>query len=266
MPPNSTARVIVNKTLLSLGYMSIATDELYAKGIVDEFGDIKAGLDKYQQQAVTNLDMFHQELALVCNKPFMTKSFQLTTVANKADYVLNQAIIEGLKPNSFFNITAGGIGNGITVISYEKYMQSYARPDTVPVGVPWMLVPLPNKDDDLTQIKLVPTPDQAYVIEGSCRHVVPPIKSGSDRVSFPYRYEQALIKKLEEVLETKVNEGREHSARAYAEQFVAEMMRDATGASEEIQPVDLGFRLYRGGNRNSTRDYNPLTDTVPPYP
>jgi hypothetical protein len=273
--PNSTARAVANKALVALGHIPIATDDLYATGVMDSAGNLNTQLDKYQQQAVTFLDIFHQTLSLVMNKPFMYRRFQLQTNpaptttldATNGDYVLNNVIIEGLRANSFFNVTYGaGPGNPIHVIPYEQYNQMYARPDIVPIGTPLWLVPLPDDGSGNTRVRIVPTPDQVYVIEGQCRYLVPSIKKGTDQIAFPYRYEAPLIFKLMEVMETRLNEGREASVRMYAEQFVAEMIRDASGAEEEVDRQDLGFTLWGGWRRDSARDYNPATDVVSPYP
>jgi len=254
MATRSTARAIVNKALVGLGFIPIATDALYATGIIDHFGNLTSSLDKYQQQAVVFFDIFHQALSMVMNKPFMYRRFRIQTVGPDANgnttpiYTIQQTIIEGLRPNSFFNVTNGaGPGNMLTVTTYEEYNRMWARPDMVP-------------------IRLCPTPDQVYTIEGQCRFVVPTIKAGTDLCAFPYRYEHALIMKLIEVMEGRVNEGRESIVREYAEQFVAEVLRDSAGADEEIDRVDVGFRLYGRGNRISTRDYNPSTDVPGAYP
>lgn len=278
MQQNSTARAIVNKTLLAMGYISIATDAAYATGIVDQFGNLPGGLDKYQQQAVIYLDIFQQALSLVFNKPKFFRKFNFSTVAptvanplGTQDYTLRQATIEGFKPNSFFNVTTGaGLGNKIRVVPYDQYNQAYARPDLVPIGAPVWLVPLPESIDgpsDSCKVRLVPTPDQVYTIEGQTKIIVPPIMAGSDRVVFPYQYEQALIMKLKEIMETGTNEGRDASARSYAEQFWAEVFRDSNGADEEVDMIDTGIRLWTTrGRGDSARDYNPVTDTVVPYP
>jgi len=275
MATRSTARAIVNKALVGLGFIPIATDALYATGIIDHFGNLTSSLDKYQQQAVVFFDIFHQALSMVMNKPFMYRRFRIQTVGPDANgnttpiYTIQQTIIEGLRPNSFFNVTNGaGPGNMLTVTTYEEYNRMWARPDMVPIGTPYILVPIPTDqiNDDSCQIRLCPTPDQVYTIEGQCRFVVPTIKAGTDLCAFPYRYEHALIMKLIEVMEGRVNEGRESIVREYAEQFVAEVLRDSAGADEEIDRVDVGFRLYGRGNRISTRDYNPSTDVPGAYP
>ncbi len=279
--PNSTARAIVNKALIGMGTANpIATDSLYATGIVDQFGNISSSLDKYQQQAVTFLDMLQQSLALIMNKPFMFRRFQITTQAPNSVtgigvpfYTIKNTIVEGFRANSFFNVTYGaGPGNPLHVIPYEQFNHMYARPDIVPIGTPLWVVPIPNDIASCAAgtgdcvVRLVPTPDQVYTIEGQCRMVVPPIKSGSDQVAIPYNYEQALIFKLMEVMEGRLNEGREMNMRAYAEQFLAEVLRDSSGAEEEVDRQDVGFTLWGGWKRDSARDYNPATDVVTPYP
>lgn len=268
----TTARGIVNKALTIMGYLPIATDVLYNTGIIDAFGNLNSQLDKYQQQGVTLYDIFQQTLCLVMNKAFMWRRFQITTVAPNAlgvgvpDYVINDVIIEGLRANSFFNVTFGaGPGNPLRVIPYQQFMEMYARLDIVPIGTPEFVVPIVEDGSDICRLKLVPTPDQVYTIEGQCRYQVPPVAKGSDLCAFPYRYEHPLVMKLVEVLETRVNEGREGAAKAYADQFIAEMTRDASGADEEIDQQDLGFSLW-GGRGDSCRDYNPSTDVVPQYP
>lgn len=281
-PPNSTCRAIVNKTLVGMGFLPIATDALYATGIIDQFGNLNTQLDKYQQQAVTLLDVFHQALTMVMNKPFMFRQFQITTVEPNdnsgytgagnlgpgvSDFVINNVIIEGFRANSFFNVTYGaGPGNPIHVIPYQQYLEMYARPDIVPIGSPMWLVPLPDDGSGNCRVRIVPVPDQVYTIEGQCRMIVPPIKAGTDRCAFPYRFEHALVMKLMEVLESRLNEGREGTVRMYAEQFISEVLREATGAEEETDRIDMGFTLWGGRRRDSAMDYNPATDSVPQYP
>ena len=275
MQPNSTARTIVNVALTGLGVaLPIVSDVAYTLGIVSLPSYVSASdpNDKYQSQAITWLDLVHRQLGLTMNKPEFYRRFKFTTAANQSQYTLNNQIVEGFRPNSFFNVTyAAGPGNQLGVIPYERMMQMYARPDTIPIGTPLWLVPIPKDgtEHDGSQspvVQLVPTPDQAYVIEGQCRLIVQPIKSGADQVAFPYFHEHALIMKLIEMLEGRLDEGRDQSARMYAEQFVAEVLRDATGAEEEVDRIDIGFSLYGRESRNSARDYNALTDTVTQWP
>ena len=263
------ARGIVNKALLILGQMTIVSDTLFNTGIMDSEGNLATRLDKYQQQAVTIYDVFHSALAMTMNKPFMYRRFCFSTLAGRREYTLNNVIFEGLRANSFFNITAGGGGDPIRVFPYQRYNEMYADENTIPLGRPFYLFPVPDgvydSDPDECKILLAPTPDQAYKIEGQCRFLVEPLKDATDPCCFPYRYEHALVMKLVEVMETRMNEGREGSIHVYAEQFIEEVLRDACGAHEEIDAYDPGLRLY-GGGYETRRDYNPLTDVPGAYP
>lgn len=272
MTSRTTARGIVNRALILLGHIQISTDALFDTGILDYQGNMTTRLDKYQQQGVTAYETFHNQLAMTMNKPFMFRRFVISTAApNSAGtgfpiYTIKDAVFEALKADSFFNITYGsGPGNRIGVIPEEQFNEMYARADLVPIGAPLYLCKVVEDGSDICKVRLIPTPDQVYQIEGQVRYTVPEFKSGSQLCVFPRHYQHGLIMKLVEFLETRVNEGREGTIRAYAEQFIDEIIRDATGADEEVDRLDMGFRLY-GGRGSSVRDYNPATDAAGPYP
>jgi len=271
----STARAIVNRALLGLGNgQPIATDAIFNNGVMDLQGNISlSGLDKYQSQAIIFYSLILNSLGLVMSKRQFWRKYQFQTSAPDAttgdpvpQYTLENGLIEGFRANSVFNVTYGaGPGNRLHVVPYQNFLESYARPDIIPIGTPMWLVPLPADDSGNVVVQLVPSPDQVYTIEYQCRLIVPPLKTGADMCPFPYHHEHALVFKLIEYLETRVNEGREQGMRQYAEQFIAEMMRDAAGADEENDRIDMGMRLY-GNYRESARDYNPETDVPAAYP
>ncbi|MBX9771930.1 MAG: hypothetical protein K2X29_11190 [Candidatus Obscuribacterales bacterium] len=256
----------MNKALIILGKSHIASDTLFNSGIIDADGNLTTKLDKYQQQTVTTYDIFHSAFAMTMNKPFMYRRFQFNTQIGVAKYKLDSLIFEGLRANSFFNVTVGGGGNRISVLPYEKYNEMYADPNTVPTGRPFYLFPFPADGSDECEIILSPLPDQVYVIEGQSRFLVEPLKEGSDPCAFPFQYEHMLLMKIVEFMEGRLNEGREVSIHQFAEQFIGEVLRDACGAVEEVDAFDPGLRLYGGGYCDSARDYNPLTDAAGPYP
>lgn len=271
---NSTVWAIANKALLGMGLVPISSAAQYTSGIptLSGYSPIN-GLDKYQQQCIVWLDILQSAVGLVMTKRFMWRKFQITTANNAASqtlvnvYQINNVVIEGFRANSIFNVTYGaGPGNPLYVVPYETFMRMFARPDLIPIGTPLWLVPLPDDGSGNCLVQLVPTPDQTYTIEGQCRLVVPRIVSGNDLCIFPYMYEHALVAKLIELLETRVDEGRDMTARAYAEQWIAEVIRDAGGADEEQDQIDLGFKLWNRWRSESARDYNPTTDVAPPYP
>lgn len=263
----SSALYIANQALVGSGFMPIASAAQFALGLGAVPGGTQGNsLDKYQQVAVTFLNLLGKAQGLVFNKRALWRRFQITTVANQPQYKINNQIIEGFRANSFFNVTVGGAGNMLHVWTYQDFMMQNARPDVIPFGTPLAVVPIPEDGSGNCVIQLWPTPDQAYIIEGQSRLLVPDLVDGNSFVFLPKHYEHALIFRLIELLETKTNEGKEASARLYAQQFWDEVYRDASGADEEIEPTDPGFRLWGNWRRETARDYNPVTDVPGPYP
>jgi hypothetical protein len=209
-------------------------------------------------------------MAAIMNKRFMWRDFQFITsgpIPLVPTYKIPNIIVEGFRANSIFNVTFGaGPGNRIEVITKQQYMEMYARPDIVPIGTPLWLVPETDDGSGKITVRLVPTPDQAYTIQGTTRLLVQPLTAGTDQIVFPYYYEHPLVLKTMQVLEGAVDEGRETSMQVLAEQFLGEVLRDSTGADEETAQIDFGFSLWSRWRSEGNRDYNPATDTVPPYP
>ncbi len=258
---------------MALGLTPIPNIATFNNGIPTASGYSGVGLDKYQQQVISWLDIVQRVAGLTFNKRAMWRRFQFTTANNGAnatmisDYVLNNVTIEGFRANSFWNVTYGaGPGNAITVIPYENFMRMYARPDIVPIGAPMWLAPLPDDGSGTVVVRLNPIPDQTYVIEGQCRVIVKPIATGNDETIFPLPYEHGLITKTVEIIENRLDEGRGPTFTVYAHEFMQEIMRDAAGAEEETDQWDPGFALWNRWRSESARDFNPATDTAPPYP
>jgi len=254
----STARACVNMALELAGVQPIASDADYIN---------PARTDKYQRQAVLWFDIIQRKLAITMNKRFNIRKFTFSTTAGQESYTLPTAMVEGFKANSFVNITASGHYNGsLGVMTYEQWRTSYPRPDLAATGPPQYIVPLPDDGSGNTKVMVWPYADRVYTIEGLCRVVAMPVTSGSSFVIFPQCYEHALILKLKEMIEGGMNEGRQINAMVLADEAVAEVMRDASGAYEEVDPIDFGVRLYSGRGGNSTRDYDPDSDVPGAYP
>lgn len=265
----SSLRDIANLSLEFNGLKAISTDEAYANASL---------LDKYQRQTVIIVNMVQNQMALELNKRAFQRKFTIQTVAydttktmaqNKTEYDVPGVIIEGLIANSFYNVTVGdnAVGNRpISLMTREAWRDAYPRPDLQPPGFPEVVIPVEDRGDGITRLMVWPWANAVYTIEGIARIVAPRITSGNQRALIPYWYEHAMVVQVAQLLETRLNEGREQSIMNFVNRIVETVLRDARGADEEIDPVDLGFRLYPGGNRDSARDYNPATDVVPPYP
>jgi hypothetical protein len=252
---NSTARSIANIVLESLGQRPIGSDADYI--------DLSK-LSKVQRQCVIFLDLMHRMLGVEFNKRFMWREFTIETTAVATEYTVNSVIVEGFKANSFFNVTNNGIYNGnIAVRSYEQWREAYPNPELTQRQHPLFLVPLPDDGTGNTKVMLWPYADAVYTIKGQSRLLISPITAGSQLISIPPHYEHVLIFKACEVLETRLNEGREQDFKPYIEEAIQTILRDSTGAYEEVEQIDLGVSLYSRGRRDQNRRFNPLTD-VPP--
>lgn len=258
----STVLYIANTALVGCGQMPIPTAAVFAGGL----GTVPGGsLDKYQQKAVTFLNLLQKQLGMTLNKPFNFKRFKFTCTPGVALYTINNCTIEGFRANSFFNVTIGGPAGRLRVMSQEIYNESYAQPNSVPTGAPEWIVPQEDDGEEHARVVLVPTPDQTYVIEGQARVNVPDLIDGNSPCLFPKRYEHALIFQLITLIEWSLNEGRDASIGSVAQTFMDEVRRDSGGALEEPDQTDLGFSLW-GNRRRYTRDYNPATDQAGPFP
>lgn len=259
----STCRQLLNKVLLSMGCVPIGLDS--------DFSNLTR-TDNYQRQGIIFLEIIQRRVSLVLNSRFMQRRFVITTNGVDTEYqpdaVTQKFPVEGFKQNSFFNVTANGPANGpISVIPYTKWREAYPRPDAVGRGFPQFLVPLPADGTDQVKVILFPYPSGPFLIEGIGRIDAPDITDGAQEVIFPKRYEHILIYKLKIYLEQSVNEGRQLDWALEADEIMKEIERDAIGAVEEVEQLDLGIRLWSNrGVGNSARDYNSLTDTVNQYP
>lgn len=262
---HSTARDTANLILEGVGLDPILSDDAY----VD-----RTQLDKYQRITVIALDMSQRNLGIELNKRFLIRPFTFSTIAPVAGvphsdpYTLAGTSIEGFKANSFFNVTTAGANNWpLRVATYEQWRVANPNPDLYGAAPPAWIIPVPDDGSDTTQIIVWPYADAVYTIEGQCRIVVAPIQAGTDQIIFPKKYEHVLIAEVQAALEGKMNEGRDASAGAIAARVTAILLRDASGAYEEKEPIDLGFDLWDGyafGNRYE-HNYNPATDVCPPY-
>lgn len=256
--PYSTALAAANVALEWCGINPIPDVASYSN---------PAALDKYQRQATIYLDYMQRELGLVFNKRHFWRVFNIsTTPTGQTSYPCPAGvIIEGFKANSFFNVTASGVYNGqLAVVTHTQWREMYPNPDQVAPGFPTMLVPVPEDGSGTVRVILFPYPSQVFTIEGQCRLLISPLTAGDQALAFPQHYEHMVIHAVRKMLEESRNEGRAFDAERHAQKVVDEVLRDATGAEEEIYPSDTGISLWhaRGEYR---RDYNPATDVVPPY-
>jgi hypothetical protein len=259
----STARTLLNMALVATGLPPIESDDAYS--------DLTQ-LDKYQRQGTLLLDLMQRKLGIAFNsRRFMRRKFTFKTkdynTYGTTEYEVPGAfIIEGFKANSFTDVTVNGQGMGhVRVIGYEYWKKAYPDPATVPIGAPELIVIPPDDGSGVPKLIIHPYSDREYTIEGICRLITQPITKGSQFVVFPQHYEHVLVFKLCQMLEGKLNEGREVSAEKLADEAVAEVLRDAVGADEEENPIDFGFTLFSGRRGNTTRDFNPATDIPTPY-
>lgn len=270
--PNTQAWILANTALLARGLTPLNSAAQYTSGIhtLSTYVQSNNQCDKYQQVVVTWLDILHRAMGATMNKRFMWRDWQFVTsgpIPPVPVYIIRNTIIEGFRANSIFNVTYGsGPGNRLAVISKQQFLEMYARPDIVPIGTPLWIVPETDDGSGNTTVRLVPTPDQAYTIQGTSRLLVQPITSGNDQIVFPYYYEHALVTKTMQVLEGILDEGREQSMLALADQFLQEVLRDSGGADEEKDQIDFGFSLWQRWRSEGNRDYNPATDVAGSYP
>lgn len=259
--PNRTVLEIANDCLQACGCAPIASAAIYPNVT-----------DKYQKQLTIMLRLVQHKMALRFNKHFNVRKFQFNTVPPDANnnptqwYVLPNATIEGFKANTFFNITINGTyTTRVTMRTYEWWRQTWPDPTAEPLGPPIHIIPMDDDGSGECRVMLWPWADAVYTVEGQCRVVCPQILDGNSRTIFPAHYDHVLVLKGMEMLETRLNEGREQSIGAIADEAISEVMQDASGSYEENEPIDIGCRLYGYYSRDSVRDYNPATDTVPPY-
>ena len=265
----NTARTIANVCLQLNGLLPIQSDSQYVT---------VSQLDKYQLQTALILNLFQQKMGLAMNKRFMYRTFTFPTVTynsaltmaqNVTSYEVDNVIVEGLRANSFFNVTVGTnsvVNARMEMMTYEMWKTNFPRPDVIAPAFPMFIVPMNDDGSGKTNLMVWPWPNGVYTIEGQCRLIVPPITAGNQNIIFPTWYEHALIAKVAGFLETRLNEGREGDYLALADECVQEVMRDANGANEEQDPLDTGVRLWGRPDRNSARDYYPAIDTAPPWP
>lgn len=256
--PYSTALALANVSLEWCGLQPIPDATAYIT---------PASLDKYQRQTTLFLDYMQRELGLVFNKRHFWRKFTIsTTPTGQTSYpVPAGVIIEGFRANSFFNVTTSGTANGaIPVVTYEIWREMYPNPEQVANGFPQMLVPAPEDGSGTVNVILFPYPAQIFTIEGQCRLLISPITAGTQALAFPQHYEHMLMHATRVMIEQSRNEGRAFDVERHAQKTIEEVMRDATGASEEDYPIDPGVCLW-SNRREYRRDYNPLTDVVPPY-
>lgn len=249
----STAREVVNLALEACGVLPVSTDAQYsATG--------PTGPNKYQRQAIIGLDLLQRQFAVTFTRRIFWRKFQFQTtdynVTGQTEYEIPNVIVEGFRANSFFNVTATGQGvGGLDVKTYQYWRDNLCpQSSIVSRGAPSFVVPLPDAGDGKAKILLWPYPDMAYTIEGQSRLIVPPITSGAQYVSFPKHYEHMLVFRLVEWIESKMNEGREMSAQRWSQQSIDEVMRDAMGADEEQDVIDMGVTLD-GPTYDFYRDY-----------
>lgn len=260
--PNSSAFTIANTCLLGCGLAPIASAAVYPNVT-----------DKYQKQMTIMLQLVQAKMSLRMNKRFNIRKFSFKTQGPDANgvittsYPVKGATIEGFKANSFFNITTNGVYDSrIRMMTYEYWRMTWPRPDETTMGPPLHIIPMDDDGSGICRVMVWPYSDQQYIVEGQCRVICPQITDGNTQVIFPPHYEHVLILKGMEMLETRLNEGREQAIGPMADEAIAEVMQDASGAYEEEDPMDLGLRLYTYYPRDTTRDYNPLTDIPGPYP
>lgn len=240
---NSIALDIVNFALEASGFDPILTLGAYTD---------PTQLSKQQRQSTLLLDLAQHKMGVYFNKRFMQRQFTLTTTAGNPDgspgatqYTIPSTLVEGFKANSFFNVTSSGYYNKqLDVMTYEMWQRLFPRPDLEPLGAPLWIVPLPEDGTNTAKVIVWPYSDVAYSIRGIARIVVSKIQAGSDPIIFPPHYEYVIIAKLMALLEQKTNEGREAFMEMLASECADEVMRDATGAYEEVEPMDLGIQLY----------------------
>lgn len=247
---NSTARKIVNDALEGSGLAPISSDAAY----IDP-----TQLDKYQRQTTIFLNLIQGRFGIAFNKRFNNRQFSFNTVAPAplpmTTYTIPATIVEGFKANSFFNVTANGVNNApLDVMTHQLWRELYPTPELYAPGIPRYIVPYTEDGSNLAKITVWPYADAVYTIEGICRLIVSPITAGTDQIIFPYWYEHCLVTTLMGWLETRTNEGREGVMLALADQCVQEVMRDATGAYEENELMDIGIRLYGSYNSDILRD------------
>ncbi|HIA55386.1 MAG TPA: hypothetical protein EYN91_25435 [Candidatus Melainabacteria bacterium] len=258
----STARELANKVLLSMGMKDMLSDSDFAN---------TTATDQYQRQAIIFLEMVQKRFALNCNSSrFMQRKFTFTTNAVDTQYEPDPTDqlfpIEGFKPNSFFNVTASGANNQrLHVATWSQWREAYPRPDDMARGFPSWLIPVPEDGTDKVKVLLFPYPNGVYTIEGQGRLEAPDLTSGAQKLLFPKKYEHLLFTYLKIFLEQSVNEGRHADWGPMAEQIFQEVIRDALGAAEETEQIDIGIQLWSRHSDDSRRDYNPATDTVPPF-
>ncbi|MBA3993395.1 MAG: hypothetical protein C0469_07695 [Cyanobacteria bacterium DS2.3.42] len=258
----STARELANKVLLGMGMSPMLNDTDFS---------VLSATDNYQRQSIVFLEQIQKRFALNCNSSrFMQRKFTFTTNAIDTQYEpdpTNQLFpIEGFKPNSFFNVTASGANNQrLHVATWSQWRQAYPRPDEMARGFPNWLIPVPEDGTDTVKVVLFPYPAGVYTIEGQGRIEAPDLTSGAQQLLFPKHYEHLLFTYLKMFLEQSINEGRQADWEAMAAQIFQEVMRDALGAEEEVEQIDIGIQLWRRHSDDSRRDYNPATDTVPPF-
>lgn len=259
MPQHSRAFDVANTILELCGQLPIAK--------VEDYND-RSATDKYQRQVVLFLDLIQRKIAVMFGKRDMWRRFQFQTSPNQKEYALPGQIAEGFKPNAFFDVTINSPTAGPLILkSYDWWRETYPMPDATPKGRPEYLILMPSDANSEATLMVWPLADAVYTIEGQSKYYPGKILSGSDPIALPEMYEHALVLTVCRYFETRLNEGREMDFAGIADESLAEILVDANGPAElMIEQQDFGFTIGCARYSDSTRDYNPATDTVGPYP